>query len=464
MNINKKCIMFLIIFIGILSSTLMAQEEVREDEGTTVIKGSKSKKRIFMKVDGKRFFMIGAYSDYADTKIKYPNAKPYKILCESGVNAVLATPWRRSGKDLVLHPKNVLDMDYAAQHYNLKFIMQTEPYWALRKEEKIGVALESKYYYDNRKRLLEQRIKMIKAFPERVKNNIIAFYNFDEPENVLAKGWKMFRKNGIGLQDWIFKATSWEYKLLKENFPKVYIAGVIAWRPSYPTLNVTGFCDINLPDVYPTCPIKGSPKEFVTTTKEKKNYTFESVVVDARSAVDAALSNGKPMPTYMPYGCCNDNCFGRQMTRDETMYCYFGPISVGCMGIWPWASYRCKIDYAEQIIIPITRALKQLSPFLTGKWLDKKIISYSPSGSSTKLTKKYKLPDVTCCLREAPDGRWMLIAVNNTPKTVKTSFKLGVDFNRAREYFSGLKMDIVKGRIKDTMPRYGVKVYILEDF
>ena len=75
--------------------------------------------------------------------------------------------------------------------------------------------------------------------------------------------------------------------------------------------------------------------------------------------------------------------------------------------------------------------------------------------------KKIRIPDVSCILREAEDGRLLLLAVNNTPDERSVTFELDVPCT-SREYFTGSQVTVASRRIADKMPRYGVRAYLLE--
>lgn len=445
-------------------SHLSAQENVEQAKFREEALGGKSAitrrqagpPRRFLVVDGEPFFAIGSYGPPSGTEEL--RGDPWKVIHENGWNCSIVNAWTADeGKTgLLLSERALKDMAHAANAFNHKFLLITESHWQLQALERPN----SDEYVSVRPKLLDKRIEDIGGFPSDVRKSIIGFYHYDEPENMFAAGYRKERVPGQSIQEWILHKVGWEYDRLKSAFPDIPIVGIIAWEPSYPTLNVKGFCDINLPNSYPTWRRENSPTEFVTN---HPNPPFESIPADARDAVKAATANGMPLPIYMPFGCSDSGIkTGRQGTLAEIRYQFFAPVTQGVMGVIYWASYRSDIEYAETTIFPATRALRDMTPFFVGHWIDDKILSYSPDAGSTEMAKKYGIPDVSCILRESEDGRVLLLAVNNTPDERAVTFQLDVKCNGGAEYFTGNRMEVSSGRIADTMPRYGVRAYLLK--
>jgi len=198
-------------------------------------------------------------------------------------------------------------------------------------------------------------------------------------------------------------------------------------------------------------------------TKAEFEGQWPNVVYDARLAAEAAQANGGRGFVYTPMAV--DSRAGIEMWRSPTArefkYSAFAPITQGAMGVIFWAAYRCTKPYAEQVVFPVTRQLSALTPFFLGQWLDEKL-ACEPSGSPTDLLKEYKLPAVSGCLRRADDGRYLLLAVNNTPKPVRATFRLGLKNlpSQAKDSLEGKTVAIKGGSITDTIPAYGVRAYV----
>ncbi|MCX6376215.1 MAG: hypothetical protein NTU88_09340, partial [Armatimonadetes bacterium] len=124
--------------------------------------------------------------------------------------------------------------------------------------------------------------------------------------------------------------------------------------------------------------------------------------------------------------------------------------------------YRCTRPYAETVVFPVTRQLSALTPFFLGEWLDEKL-ACEPSDSPTDLLKEYKLPAVSGCLRRAADGRYLVLAVNNTASPVNATFRLSVSnlSSSAKEFLEGKTVAVKGGVITDTIPAYAVRAYML---
>jgi len=451
-----------------MSSLLWAQETDKHAKFKRKVAGSDSVvnrtqpagERKFLMVDGRPFFAIGSYGPPAGTDKVSDN--PWKVIHENGWNCSIVNPWKVVGDgktvenaNLVLNKDAIAAMTRAAKEVNHKFVVITEGHWRLHGLERPN----NDKYLPARQKLLKKRIEDLRTLPDELMQNVIGFHHYDEPENMFAAGWRKER-TGETIQEWCLKKVGWEYDLLKSAFPDIPVTGVIAWGVSYPMLNVKGFCDINIPNSYPTWRRTNSPSELVVNPP---NYSFVSVPADAREAVTAAIVNGMPLPIYMPFGCSDIGLAdGRQGTLAEVQYQFFAPVTQGVMGIMYWASYRSDIAYAETTIFPVTRALRDMSPFFTGRWIDDKILSYSPNESTTEKTKKVSLPDVSCILRESEDGQVLLLAVNNTSEKKSVTFELGIRWKAGREYFTGNPVDASSNVIADTMPKYGVRAYILK--
>ncbi|HEY3298802.1 MAG TPA: hypothetical protein VGK34_09120, partial [Armatimonadota bacterium] len=142
-------------------------------------------------------------------------------------------------------------------------------------------------------------------------------------------------------------------------------------------------------------------------------------------------------------------------------YSVYAPITAGSMGMFSWAGYRCSKSYAQKVIFPVTRELNALTPFLVGTWMDDKL-KCEPSASTNSLLKEYKLPEVNGCLRRAADGRYLLVAVNNTNAPVKAAFAIDIKNlpDTCKDFISGTAAAIDRGTISTTLSPYDVRAYV----
>jgi len=293
---------------------------------------------------------------------------------------------------------------------------------------------------------------------ETVKNHpaLLGYYIFDEPENVYynSKEYKnSLHFRSLGLAGFITNKIGWVKPLIREHDPnrEHYIFMCIGWWNMYEKLHP--LCNINMPNEYPT---------------RKTTAEFEgphaNIVHDASLAAKAAYEAGGKGFCYTPFAVnigLEENY--RYPTVNEFRYSCFAPITQGAMGIIYWAGYRCKSPYTEQVVFPVTRELSRFQPFFLGKWLNEKL-RCEPSQRSTKLLKKFDIPTVSGCLRQSEDGRYLLLAVNNTANSVQATFQLDVEQlpHKAKEFISGRTVLIDDGVIKDEMRPYGVCAYIIE--
>jgi hypothetical protein len=296
---------------------------------------------------------------------------------------------------------------------------------------------------------------------EVVRNHpaLLGYYIFDEPENVFSNSQE-YKRIGLGgysvgledLNQFITRKIGWVQPLIRKTDPNPehYTFMCIAWWNCYRKLQP--LCEINMPNEYPT---RGTGKEF--------EGPHANIVYDAKMAAEAARQAGGQGFCYTPFAV-NIGVEGyRYPTVNEFRYSVFAPITQGAMGIIYWAGYRCKAPYTEQVVFPVTRELDGLKSFFLGKWLDEKL-SCQPTQRSTELLKKYDLPAVSGCLRRNDDGRYLLLAVNNTADAVQAVFRLDVEKLPAdgMEFISGRKVAIDNGVIKDRMQPYGVCAYVIE--
>ncbi|HET6456868.1 MAG TPA: hypothetical protein VFI02_20915 [Armatimonadota bacterium] len=278
---------------------------------------------------------------------------------------------------------------------------------------------------------------------------LLGYYLFDEPENHFYESGKTDLKD---LHMLIRRKIGWAHQTVRaaESHPDHYTFGCIAWWTEY--RNLQPLCDVNMPNEYPS-----------GNTKVEFEGKWPNVVYDAKLANEAAQANGGLGFVYTPMAV-NSRAgieMWRSPTANEFRYSAFAPITQGAMGVVFWAAYRCTKPYAEEVVFPVTRQLSALTPFFLGEWLDDKLVC-EPSDSPTDLLKEYKLPAVSGCLRLASDGRYLLLAVNNTPQPVNATFRLSLKNlpSSAQDSLTGKKSPIKNGVIKDTFPAYGVRAYV----
>jgi len=309
----------------------------------------------------------------------------------------------------------------------------------------------------------QDRVSVIRAVKRAMSHPAtLGYYIFGEPENVYYNSpeYRNFASsvNSSGsardLDSFIINKIGWAGPLIRnlDTNQQHYIFMCIAWHNHYDKLQ--RLCQVNMPNEYPT---KGTKKEF--------EGPLCLVLDDARRAAKAARSSGNNQGfCYTPFAInigLSDTY--RYPTVSEFRYFCFAPITQGAMGIIYWAGYRCSRRYAEQVVFPVTRQLSRLQQFFLGEWLDERV-QCDAGQSSDPLLKKLNLPLVSCCLRRSSDGRYLLLAVNNTARAVPVKLKADVNelSNDVAEFISGRKLARVNGVIADTMEPYGVCAYIME--
>jgi hypothetical protein len=373
---------------------------------------------------GKPFFPIGAYSQPRPESGK--GFVGFSELSKEGWNTVIQHVSDNTKKDI--------EFLTSAEAEGFAVILSMHNLVAAQKRDEV-----------------RKKISALKDHPA-----VLGYYIFDEPENVFSASEeykKSLHLGSVGLAGFITKKLGWVKPLIRQldPNPEHYIFMCIGWWNMYQKLNP--LCNINMPNEYPT---------------RKTTAEFEgpqaNIVHDADLAAKATYKTGGKGFCYTPFavniGLEKDY---RYPTVNEFRYSCFAPITQGAMGIIYWAGYRCKSPYTNQVVFPVTRELSHLKPFFLGKWLND-TIRCEPSQPSTQLLKKYKIPTVSGCMRQSEDGRYLLLAVNNTANQVHATFQLDVEQlpNSGKEFISGRTVLIDADTIRDEMRPYGVCAYIIQ--
>lgn len=284
-----------------------------------------------------------------------------------------------------------------------------------------------------RKVLLADAVKKLSRYP-----NVIG-YTMDEPENFVwqyydkhfKQEWKQSKDAGLARQmiEWI----GWHVPIVRENHPGALLMPIIAWWNTYE--QAAPLYDVLIADTYPAK--KPGMKEFEAPLYEV-NYDAACQVRAARAA------GGGRSAIFMPP--IFDRLPGTiPLTLDEQRYVMFAPITRGVMGLHGWRLQRASAEHRRQVIYPVMKEISTLREFFLGEWHDEKVASDRDRPSVDYLrqfqerirlldgledagTVKVKdaVPDVSYCLRRHPDGRYLLLAVNNlrTPVTANFTFAL----------------------------------------
>jgi hypothetical protein len=371
---------------------------------------------------GKPFFPIGAYSQPRNIDNSFVS---FPELSKQGWNVVLQHVYDDKTDIIFLNEANVYDFAVILSMHNL-------------------VAAQDQ-------NTVAKKVSILKGYPA-----VLGYYIFDEPENVFSESGEF--KNSVhirslGLGKFIKNKLSWVKPLILkiDNNKEHYVFMCIGWSTFYRQLS--DLCQINLPNEYPT-----------QNTKNEFEGPQAKIAYDAKMGAEAAKAAGTSF-CYTPFAI-NINTgmeAWRAPTVNEFRYSAFAPITQGAMGIVFWAGYRCKYPYTEQVVFPVTRELNYLKSFFLGKWLDEKL-RCEPSDRNTAILKKYDLPIVSGCLRQSEDGKYLLLAVNNTPDNVSATFTLDIgnlptDVN---EFVSKKTVIISDKIIHSQMRPYGVCAFIIE--
>lgn len=414
--------------LALLTVPALAQED-RNHGISKIIAGNKTPLRPLMH-KGKPIFPIGAYGVIRNSKGGFVS---YQTLAQAGWNVVMSHP----GKD------------FAKTHEKYSLI------------EKAGLAVIVDYNGWFRQQSQQEKQNILTNI-RGVHNHpaILGYYMFDEPENILwnCKEYQDVRKKIgksaalAGFPKFVDSKLSWMKPEIKKIAPNHYVFMCIAWWDCYSKLQ--HLVDVNLPNSYPT-----------RHTKKEFEGPHAQIIYDAAMAAHSAKQQGNlgfcftPMAIDIHSGGLQDY---RSPTVSEFRYSAFAPITQGAMGCVFWAAYRCTDKYAEEVIFPVTKELKELTPFFLGQWMDQ-YLRVKPTDTNETYLKKYGVPRISACVRRAEDGRILLLAVNNTAQETKATLllnKKGLP-NQAVDFISKNTVKVTNGRIVDTLGPFAVKAYIL---
>ena len=282
-----------------------------------------------------------------------------------------------------------------------------------------------------RKKVLAETCRKLAQYP-----NVLG-YTTDEPENF---AWKYYEKNcqegwkkekDVDLARRIIEWTGWTTPVIRENHPGAQLVPIIGWWTTYE--HTSPLYDVIIANYYPSK--KLGMKEF-----ESDLY---AIVYDSGKMVEAARKHGK---TAIMMPCMYDLRADRvPMTLPEQLYLMFAPIARGAMGIHGWRLQRCSDGYRKFVIYPAMKEVHKLKEFFLGEWLDEYVKSDRDTASveylkqfqervreitgledEAKYVVKDAVPDVTYCLRRHPDGRYLLLCVNNMRTPVEATFTFGL--------------------------------------
>ena len=317
------------------------------------------------------------------------------------------------------------------------------------------------------KAILADAVKRLAGFP-----NVVG-YAIDEPENVMWPHYKRLRETEWAkdkeadlvkvMIDWL----DWPSAVIREFHPEAKRFPIIAWWSTYKPAGA--MYDVLIANQYP---IGQEGVEFSAPLYE--------VSYDAAMAVAAARANGGGRTVvYMPP--MYDILPGfTTRTLAEQMYVNFAPITRGVMGVHGWRLQRCSEAHRTEVVYPAMRAMADLSEFFLGEWLDEYVASDRDETTADYLksfadrvrlvpdsedgvlqSAIVPVPDASYCLRRHPDGRYLLLAVNNRREPINVTFRLGLASAPAevRERFSGRTAAVAAGVFTDAFTPFAVHAY-----
>jgi len=307
--------------------------------------------------------------------------------------------------------------------------------------------------------------------------NIIG-YTMDEPENLIWPYYKKYfsddweRNRDSGLAAKMVEWTNWTRPVIREYHPEAKFFPILGWWTTYEA--AAPMYDVLIANQYPAR-AQGTP-EFSAPLYE--------VSYDAAAAVAAARKNGDGRTViYMPpmFDIINGN-YGIRTFREQR-YLNFAPITRGVMGIHGWRLQRCSEEHRDTVIYPAMKEVSGLSAFFLGEWLDEYVTS-DHDFATVDYLKKFRerirlvegeedgqvrevrdaVPDVSYCLRRHPDGRYLLLAVNNRREPLEVVFTIAVPgrLEEARDVLNERTLNWQGRRLSDRFLPFGVHAYIFD--
>lgn len=284
------------------------------------------------------------------------------------------------------------------------------------------------------RKTLTEAVKKLSTYP-----NVIG-YTMDEPENCVWQYYSKNRKEGwekekdADLASFMCSTLRWTNDVIRENHPGALRMPIIAWWTTYK--QTAELYDVLIANTYPGK--KPGMNEF-----EADLYT---VNYDAACQVEAVRHNGNGRSAIFMPPMFDVLTGSKPLSLDEEMYVVFAPITRGVMGIHGWRLQRCSDKHRKFVIYPVMKEVHKLKEFFLGEWYDELVTSDHDTASVDYLKKfqtrirlvanledgtmeevtKDMVPDVTYCLRKHADGRYLLLAVNNTKDAITVNFDIDV--------------------------------------
>lgn len=316
---------------------------------------------------------------------------------------------------------------------------------------------------------LTKALKKLKNYP-----NVIG-YTYDEPDNQF---WVYYNKNfkkeweltkDTGMANMMLKDMGWIAETVHKIQPEALMMPIIGWWTNYKALSP--LYDVLIANTYPR---SDSKKEF--------SAPLYNVSYDAYLAVNAAREAGKGKTViFMPPMFDSLKNFP-VFTIAEQRYVCFAPVTRGVMGIHGWRLQRCSNQHRKNVIYPVMKDIRNLSEFFLGSWHDELVTSDNDKPTFAYL-KKFKsrirlvegkedgkmltdesaVPNVSYCLRKHKDGRYLLLAVNNSRAELTVNFKLQLNSKPLvlTDYFDNHKVKTnIDGKFSDKFSPFAVHAYI----
>lgn len=305
----------------------------------------------------------------------------------------------------------------------------------------------------------------------RAYDSFWGIYLMDEPENVFWSNKKKafagdqfntwLRRRGVDPEDGEKRVQNLDRFIVqrlmpyKKDFDEAvsaedrYVFTALGWDDFYTKLGAV--TDVNMANTYSSW-----------DEEKQRGKNVAKVVWDARNAARAAEKAGRRPFIWTPLALDN---WSRRQPQILFRHDSFAAITQGAMGVVYWAGYRSSKKYAQGVVFPVTRELQQLSPFFLGPWMDQRL-RWSPQDRGTEELEKFDVPRVSACLRKGPEGRYLLLAVNNTEEPTRATFEIDVDglSSSATEFLKQQSVPVAEGRqISDELGPYAVKAYVLEE-
>ncbi len=382
-----------------------------------------------LKFKGKDYYMISNWSPvWRHSADNFANREIF----EAGCNSV----W------LPLMPENpakvqetvALAKRWQKEYPDVAIVLVVSHYFAFAHDGK-------NFKLHDEKELPELRRKFRETLALFKDNENIFGISLDEPENSIFQNYgKWLEERGLNAKSYLFTdyvtlAIKWLGEETKKVLPNAYYMPIVAWWNSYE--GTASAYDLLVSNSYPE-----------TDREQNPGGKFFQVAYDCRISKETVEKTKLKGYIYMPpaFNVITVAPWNnmREYSALDLRYLWLSPVTQDARGICGWIMYRATEKYARANILPLFEELKAFTPWLLGE--DCRRLATNDQGEIYihRMRKVVKMAGeeideyedmavasrCTWILKRNPaDGSLLLLAANNTPAELKTTFTLSPELD-----------------------------------